>query len=113
MADYLRPTSLDAALAALEGLPASEAGAAEAQQYRVLCLLALGRTVDAQRAAEVLVEAAPTVIPSAEEFPPRFITLFTDTRRRLLPEIVSRVFADARNLYKENKRSVSCTQANR
>ena len=101
--------SYEAALQALDRLPAAEAAAPEAQQYRVLCLLALGRNVDAQRAAETLIASAPTVIPSAEEFPPRFMSLFTDTRRRILPAIVTRTFAEAKDLYKAKKPAEAAT----
>ena len=34
--------------------------AAEAHQYRALCLIALGRTQEAERALEALINAAPT-----------------------------------------------------
>ena len=57
----------------------------EAQQYKALCLLALGRTADASTAIESLVNASPTFIPSSEDAPPRFVELVTKVRQKLLP----------------------------
>ena len=105
--------SYEAALQALDRLPATEIRAPEAQQYRVLCLLALGKTTEAQRAAEALIAATPTDIPSAEEFPPRFMGLFNETRRRMLPAIVTRAFDEARELYKTNKAAEASAQFER
>ena len=69
----------------------------EAQQYRALCLLALGRTVDAGTAIESLVNASPTFIPSSEDAPPRFVELVTKVRQKLLPTIARRVFTEGRD----------------
>ena len=68
-------------------------------QYRALCLLALGRQEDAKGVLEVLVAASPEFTISAEEMPPRFVTLLSQTRRQLLPVILRRRFAEARELY--------------
>lgn len=70
-----------------------------AQQYRALCLLALGRQEDAKGVLEVLVAASPEFTISAEEMPPRFVTLLSQTRQRLLPAILRRLFAEAREQY--------------
>jgi len=80
----------------------------EAQQYRALCLLALGRTVDAGTAIESLVNASPTFIPSSEDAPPRFVELVTKVRQKLLPTIARRVFTEGRELYngKQNEEAV-------
>ena len=69
------------------------------QQYRALCLLALGRHEDAKGVLEALVAASPEFTTSAEEMPPRFVTLLSQTRRQLLPAILRRLFAEARELY--------------
>ena len=80
----------------------------EAQQYRALCLLALGRTADAGAAIESLVNASPTFIPSSEDAPPRFVELVTKVRQKLLPTIARRVFTEGRELYngKQNEEAV-------
>jgi TonB family protein len=75
----------------------------EAQQYKALCLLALGRQADASTAIETLVTASPTFIPSAEDAPPRFVELVTKVRQKLLPTIARRVFAEGRERYTEKQ----------
>ena len=75
----------------------------EAQQYKALCLLALGRTADAGTAIESLVNASPTFIPSSEDAPPRFVELVTKVRQKLLPTIARRVFTEGRERYNEKQ----------
>ena len=75
----------------------------EAQQYKALCLLALGRQADASTAIEALVNSSPTFIPSAEEAPPRFVELVTKVRQKLLPSVARRVFAEGRERYAEKQ----------
>jgi tetratricopeptide (TPR) repeat protein len=75
------------------------AGDAMAEQYRALCLLALGRTADAEAAVRALVTAEPEFVVSDEEMPPRFVALFASVRRALLPALVRGLFADARELF--------------
>ena len=75
----------------------------EAQQYKALCLLALGRTADAGAAIESLVNVSPTFLPSSEDAPPRFVELVTKVRQKLLPTIARRVFTEGRELYNEKQ----------
>lgn len=75
----------------------------EAQQYKALCLLALGRQADASTAIEALVNSSPTFTPSADDAPPRFVELVTKTRQKLLPTIARRVFAEGRDKYGEKQ----------
>lgn len=75
----------------------------EAQQYKALCLLALGRQGDASTAIEALVNSSPTFIPSSEDAPPRFVELVTKVRQKLLPTIARRVFAEGRDRYTDKK----------
>jgi TonB family protein len=78
-------------------------GTLEAQQYKALCLLALGRTADAGTAIESLVNTSPTFIPSSEDAPPRFVELVTKVRQKLLPTIARRVFTEGRERYNEKQ----------
>jgi tetratricopeptide (TPR) repeat protein len=80
----------------------------EAQQYKALCLLALGRTADASTAIESLVNASPTFIPSSEDAPPRFVELVTKVRQKLLPTVARRVFTEGRERFneKQNEKAV-------
>lgn len=70
------------------------------QQYRVLCLLALGRQQEAKAALDALVTAAPDFAVS-EDMPPRFVTMLGQTRQQVLPSILRGWFAEAREHYQK------------
>lgn len=65
------------------------------EQYRAFCLLALGRSTDAEQAIAAVVIAEPTYQPSADESP-RVRTAFSDVRRRMLPVIIQEKYAAAK-----------------
>jgi hypothetical protein len=67
--------------------------------YRTLCLLAVGRRTDAERAIETLVIHDPLYRPAAEEVPPRMRSAFTDTRKRLLPTILQQKYMEAKTAF--------------
>ena len=71
-----------------------------AQQYRALCLLALGRQADAEAALKQLIASTPEFSLSAEDMPPRFITLFAQQRREIVPGVLRKLFAEAREDYR-------------
>jgi len=68
-------------------------------QYRAFCLLALGRTVEAERAIEAVVTAEPSYHPSITDVSPRVRTAFSDVRRRMLPNIIQQNYAQAKAAY--------------
>ena len=70
-----------------------------ADQYRALCLLALGKTTEASLAIESVVAADPAYKPSDGEVSPRVRQVFTDVRRRLLPGLVQQRYAVAKAAY--------------
>ena len=77
----------------------------EAQQYKALCMLALGRPQDATGAVELLVSSSPTFEPSTEDVPPRFVTLVSDAKKKLLPGIARKVFNEGREQFKTGDRA--------
>jgi TonB family protein len=92
--------SFDGALAALDRLETTNAASPEALEYKALCLLALGRTADAQKTTETLVLTLPTFAPGGEDRSPRFVELLTETRRRIVPAVARRLFGDARDQFR-------------
>ena len=90
----------EGALTALERVSTSpetaNAVAKEAGKYRVLCLMALGRTAEADAAIEQMLKADPLYEPSLSDAPPRIRVAFTRVRDRVLPTI-------ARASYDEGK----------
>jgi hypothetical protein len=68
-------------------------------QYRAFCLLALGRTGEAERVIEAIVSRDPMFHPATDEASPRVRAAFSDVRRRLLPAIVQQVYGEAKAAY--------------
>jgi TonB family protein len=98
--------SYDEALAMLERLekqPLAPGDAVELQQNRALCLLALGRTADAESALAAVVKADPTYRPADATMAPRVRTIFKDVRSKLLPGLVVSVYNDARAAYDQHQ----------
>lgn len=94
--------SYDEALAVLDRLRMAKPAPSEVRainQQRALCLLALGRTEEAELAIAAVVQADPAYRPDATSTSPRVRSAFKDVRSRLLPEIVQREYADARRHY--------------
>jgi hypothetical protein len=94
--------SYDEALAMLERLqkqPLPSAAAVELQQNRALCLLALGRTADAEEALAAVVRTDPTYRPAEATTAPRVRTIFRDVRSKLLASVIVSVYNDARVAY--------------
>ena len=69
------------------------------EQYRALCLIALGRLPEAERAVVALVEADPTYVPPPSVASPRVLTIVADIRRRELPGVTRRVLDSGRAAY--------------
>jgi len=86
----------DDALAVLNRLRSSEHPASQKraiEQYRAFCLLALGRSTDAEQAIEAVVAAEPTFQPGESDASPRIRSAFTTVRRRMLPSIIQQKYA--------------------
>src|SRR5215470_2277671 len=98
--DLYASAAYEDALAVLNRLPAGRPAeeARTIEQYRAFCLLALGRTGEAERAIETVVAAEPMYRPSTD-LSPRVRAAFSDVRRRVLPTIIQRKYADAKSTY--------------
>lgn len=91
----------EATLAALDraaAVPAPER-AAEVDYYRALCLIALGRTADADMVIERLVVANPRYEPGDEEAGPRVRAAFRSVRRRVLPGVAREHYTSGKAAY--------------
>lgn len=98
--------SYDEALALLDRLQGQELPAADirsVQQSRALCLLALGRSQDAEVAIAAVVNTDPLYRPDEATASPRVRTAFRDVRMRLLPGIIKTRYNSARSLYDEQR----------
>jgi hypothetical protein len=85
----------------------------DVHQYRALCLIALGRADAAERAMADIVAADPFFALDAEAASPRVVAQFAAVRRRLLPPVIRRGFADATARYREGATAQAQQQFNR
>lgn len=102
--DLYASARYDEALAVLNDLRPADAANAVAdrksiEQYRSLCLLALGRGSEAESAIAAVVTADPAYQPGEVEASPRVRAAFSDVRRRLLPDIANSRYAEAKALF--------------
>ena len=81
-----------------------------ADQYRALCLLALGRLDDVDRLLETLIRRDPTFKMSVSEVTPRMIALFRQTRQRLLPGILDDRFKAAKTSFEQGRHAEAAVQ---
>lgn len=80
---------------------------AEIEQYRALCLLALGREPEAIAVVEGLVRSHPTFVPPADSSP-RLRAVFEEARERLVPGLVRETYAAAKVAF--DSRDVAAAQ---
>jgi TonB family protein len=95
--DLYRSAAYDEALVALDQVAKETAGAerSEANEFRLFCLIALDRKVDARTTIETMVNGDPFYQLSSEASP-RVQTLFKEVRQSLLPAIVQREYTAAK-----------------
>ena len=93
------------------GRPAPRA--AELHHYRALCLIALGRTAEADQAIALSVAADPFSVPDTSELAPRVASVFTAARARLVPEVARAALADGRQLMQKGDAGGAPTSASR
>lgn len=74
----------------------SEEVARQADEYIAFCLLALGKTAEAELAAESAVRRNPLASIDARDASPRIEAMFTQVRKRLLPGMIRDSYRSAR-----------------
>ena len=98
--DLYASARYDEALAVLNDVRPADAGPnvdrKSIEQYRSLCLLALGRGSEAESAIAAVVTADPTYLPGESDASPRVRAAFSEVRRRLLPEIATSRYTQAK-----------------
>jgi hypothetical protein len=77
----------------------ADSSVGEVDEYRALCLLALGRTADAQKSLDDLVKNEPLFRMSETDMSPRLVSMYKDTRKRLLPDAARDLYTKARADY--------------
>jgi TonB family protein len=98
--DLYASARYDEALNVLNGLRVGDSvDRKSVEQYRSLCLLALGRASEAETAIAAVITADPTYRPNVSEAAPRVRATFSDVRKRLLPEITTTRYQVAKASY--------------
>ncbi|HET7697208.1 MAG TPA: energy transducer TonB [Vicinamibacterales bacterium] len=113
--DLYASARYDEALAVLNELRPSDGAAAVVdrkaiEQYRSLCLLALGRGSEAESAIAAVVTADPTYLPGEAEASPRVRAAFSDVRRRLLPDLASARYSEAKAAFDRKDHTLAVQQ---
>lgn len=82
----------------------------EADEYRVFCLVALGRVDEAERAVETVLKARPEYHTSSAEASPRIQALFAKVRRRIGPGLVKGMYQQAKAAMEKKDRDEAIAQ---
>ena len=101
--DLYATADYEKALGLLDDLIVRESGPKrqEAELYRALCFLALGKREDADRAVETIVQRDP-LYRAPDDIAPRMRTAFGDAKKRLLPTIIQQHYNTAKMAF-DNK----------
>lgn len=95
--DLYASAAYEDALVVLNRLePAQASDRLAVNQYRSFCLVALKRNAEADQAIEAVLADEPSYAPSEAEASPRLLLAFANVRRRILPSIVQRRYAQAK-----------------
>jgi protein TonB len=86
---------------ALAAIPSATPAAVklEVEQYRALCLLALGREDEAATTVEGIVRDHPTYLPSERDTSPRLQSIFAAARLKLLPDLARQAYSDGKTAF--------------
>jgi hypothetical protein len=110
--DLYASARYDEALAVLNGMPTDNtvADRKSVEQYRSLCLLALGRGSEAESAIAAVVNADPLFMPGEADASPRVRAAFSDVRQRLLPQITSTRYVVAKAAFDRKEYASAAAQ---
>lgn len=102
--------AFDEALARLSRLKAPEALQDQADTYRALCLLALGRSREAEEVVQQLLQRNPKYLPDEADVSPKLILVFRSVRARLLPDAAKTLYVSARATFDASNFDLASTQ---
>lgn len=108
--DLYAAARYDEALLVLNGLRPGPGGTNDlkvVEQYRSLCLLALGRGQEAEAAIAAVIAVDPMYQPSETEASPRVRAAFAEVRQRQLPEIARARYGSAKEAFDRKDFAVS------
>jgi hypothetical protein len=102
----------DEALKALQELSdnAPPSAIREIEQYRFLCLLALGRNSEAKESITAVVTADPLYKLDGDTVAPRIVDAFRNVRREVLPDVTTAIYNVAKAAFDRKDYKVAETQ---
>ena len=107
--DLYTAAKFEEALAVLGRLKEAEPGSPDAalgvEQYRAMCLLALNRRAEAEQAIEAIADLDPFYQPAEDDAAPWIRAAFRETRRKVLPAALQRLYGHAKDAY--NKKDMA------
>ncbi len=98
------------ALSAVGKIDGGGGSSLEAEQYRIFCLVALGRMDEAEQAVESVLTAHPEYRPDSAQASPRIQTLFSQVRRRVGPALVKKMYQQGRAAMERKDRDEAVAQ---
>jgi tetratricopeptide (TPR) repeat protein len=108
--DLYASAAYEDALSAVGKFDAASEPNPEAEQYRIFCLVALGRMDEADQAVEKLLKSSPEYRPDAGQASPRIQTLFSQVRRRIGPTLVKKYYQEGRAAMERKDRDEAVAQ---
>jgi len=82
----------------------------QVEEYRALCLLALGRTVEAERSVERIFSNKPLYTVDAAQVSPRMIALISQVRQRMVPALARNLYGAARRNFEQKEYAAAVAQ---
>ncbi|HEY6508973.1 MAG TPA: TonB family protein [Vicinamibacterales bacterium] len=83
---------------------------ADGYLYRALCLLALGRSAEADAAITRSIEVDPQATAARQDLSPRVAAVVADARRRALPDVAKRRVTEGRLLFQKGDKAAAAVQ---
>jgi len=108
--DLYASAAYEDALSAVGKMEGGGGSALEAEQYRIFCLVALGRMDEAEKAVESVLTAHPEYRPDSAQASPRIQSLFSQVRRRIGPALVKKMYQQGRSAMERKDRAEAVAQ---
>ena len=94
--DLYASAAYEDALSAVGKIDGGGGSSLETEEYRIFCLVALGRMNEADQAVESMLTSHPEYRPDSAQASPRIQSLFSQVRRRVGPALVKRMYQQGR-----------------
>jgi TonB family protein len=108
--DLYASAAYEDALSAVGKMDGGGSTSLEAEEYRIFCLVALGRMDEAEQAVTSVLTAHPEYRPDSAQASPRIQSLFSQVRKRIGPALVKRMYQQGRSAMERKDRDEAVAQ---